>query len=106
MNAETALISAHMTIDSAVAEWLVQKETIGSKRTRAEYEETMRRFRALLAQGGLDLLSNPIDIARIAALWANIRGSSSRRQGQDVWPPMCNQRLPIPSSFYTFPQTT
>ncbi len=106
MNAETALTSAHLTIDSAVAEWLAQKETIGSKRTRAEYEVTMRRFRALLAQGGLDLLSNPIDIARIAALWANMRGSLSRRPGQDVSPAMYNQRLAILSSFYTFLQDT
>jgi hypothetical protein len=68
MNAETALTSAHVTIDSAVAEWLAQKETIGSKRTRVEYEKTMRCFRAFLAQGDLDLLSNPIDIARVAAL--------------------------------------
>lgn len=106
MNAETALTSAHLTIDSAVAEWLAQKETIGSKRTRAEYEETMRRFRALLAQGGLDLLSNPIDIARIAALWANMRASNSRRPAQDVSSAMYNQRLAILSSFYTFVQDT
>src|SRR6266567_3635898 len=106
MNAETALTSAHVTIDSAVTEWLAQKETIGSKRTRAEYQETMRRFRALLAQGGLDLLSNPIDIARIAALWANMREVNSRRPGQDVSPAMYNQRLAILSSFYTFLQDT
>lgn len=48
---DTPIQTYHFTIDAAVAEWLAQKETIGSKRTRAEYEETMRRFRALLAQG-------------------------------------------------------
>lgn len=106
MNAETALTSAHMTIDSAVAEWLAQKETIGSKRTRVEYEETMRRFRAGLSQGGLDLLSNPIDIARIAALWATMRAPNTRRPDQDVSPAMYNQRLAILSSFYTFLQDT
>ncbi len=106
MNAETALTSVHLTIDSAVAEWLAQKETIGSKRTRAEYEATMCHFRALLAQGGLDLLSNPIDIARIAALWANMRAPNTRRPGQDVSPAMYNQRLAILSSFYTFLQDT
>jgi len=101
-----ALTTYQFTIDNAVAEWLAQKETIGSKRTRAEYEETIRRFRATLAQGGLDLLGNPIDIARIAALWANMRASNSRRLGQDVSPAMYNQRLAILSSFYTFVQET
>ena len=77
MNAETALTSAHMTIDSAVAEWLAQKETIGSKRTRAEYEETMRRFRATLAQGGLDLpllhiLDRVWDIELVGVLYEGI----------------------------------
>src|SRR5258708_39566509 len=106
MNAETALTSAHMTIDSAVAEWLAQKETIGSKRTRAEYEATMRHFRAGLSQGGLDLLSNPIDIARIAALWANMRADKTLLPGREVSPAMYNQRLAILSSFYTFLQDT
>jgi len=99
---DSTLTSYHVTIDAAVAEWLAQKETIGSKRTRAEYEKTMRRFHAFLAQGDLDLLSNPIDIARVVALWANMRGSLTRRPGQDVSPAMYNQRLAILSSFYTF----
>src|SRR5260370_13564765 len=102
MNAETALTSAHLTIDSAVAEWLAQKETIGSKRTRAEYEETMRRFRALLAQGGMDLLSNPIDIARIPTLWANMRARNPRPPGQYVSPAMYNQPLALLLTFFPF----
>lgn len=106
MNSETALTSLHMTIDNAVVEWLAQKEMIGSKRTRAEYEETMRRFRVFLAQGNLDLLSNPIDIARIAPVWANRREVNTRRPGEDVSPAMYNQRLAILSSFYTFVQET
>jgi integrase len=106
MNDTQALTGYRFTIDAAVAEWLAQKETIGSKRTRAEYEETMYLFRALLDQGGLDLLSNPIDIARIAALWANMRAPNTRRPGQDVSPAMYNQRLAILSSWYTFVQET
>jgi integrase/recombinase XerD len=77
-----------------------------SLRNSWEYEETMCRFRTFLAQGSLDLLSNPIDIARIAALWANMRAPNTRRPGQDVSPAMYNQRLAILSSFYTFLQDT
>ncbi len=74
-NMTQALTSYQFTIDGTVAAWLAQKETIGSKRTWAKYEETMRWFRALLAQGGLGLLSNPIDIAPIGARWVSTLSS-------------------------------
>ncbi len=103
MNDTQALTSYQFTIDSAVAEWIAQKHTrTGSQKTRQAYEDTMRQFRDFLAGGGLDLLSNPIDIARVAALWANMRDGKSRRLGQDVSPSTYNQRLAILSSWYTF----
>ncbi len=102
---DTALTPYQFTIDSAIAEWLAQKETrTGSRKTRQAYEDTMQQFRDFLAGGGLDLLSNPIDIARVAALWANQRAGTSRRPGEDVSPSTYNQRLAILSSFYTFVQ--
>jgi hypothetical protein len=52
------------------------------------------------------LLSNPIDIARVAALWANMRDGKTRRPGEDVSPSTYNQRLAILSSWYTFVQET
>jgi len=102
----TQALTAHqLTIDSAIAEWLAQKETrTGSQKTRKAYEDTMQQFRDALACGGLDLLSNPIDIARVAALWANMRSGNTRKPGQDVSPSTYNQRLAILSSWYTFVQ--
>src|SRR5258708_34403877 len=64
----------------------------------------MCQFCQFLSQGGLDLLSSPIDIARVAALWANQRAGTTRRPGEDVSPSTYNQRLAILSSFYTFVQ--
>jgi integrase len=104
---DTAVAPYQFTIDAAVAEWLAQKETrTGSHKTRQAYADTMRQFRDFLAGGGLDLLSNPIDIARVAALWANQRADTSRRPGEDVSPATYNQRLAILSSWYTFVQET
>src|SRR5260370_28934797 len=101
----TALTAYQFTIDASIAEWLEQKKTrTGSEKTRKAYEDTMRQFRDFLAHGGLDLLSNPIDIARVAALWANQRAGKTRRPGEDVSPSTYNQRLAILSSWYTFVQ--
>ncbi len=102
---DTAIAPYQFTIDAAIAEWLAQKETrTGSRKTRQAYEDTMRQFRQFLSKGGLDLLSNPVDIARVAALWANMRTDTSRRSGEDVSPSTYNQRLAILSSWYTFVQ--
>src|SRR5260370_7303969 len=104
---DTALTTYQFTIDSAVAEWLAQKETrTGSHKTRKAYEHTMCELRDCLARGGLDLRSNPIDIARVAELWANQRTETTRRAGQDVSPSTYNQRLAILSSWYSFVQET
>ncbi len=66
----------------------------------------MRQFRDFLARGGLDLLNNPVDLARVASLWANMRATNTRRPGQDVSPSTYNQRLAILSSWYMFVQET
>jgi site-specific recombinase XerD len=106
VNENQAPLATHQfTVDSAVNEWLAQKETrTGSQKTRKAYEDTMRQFRVFLKSGGLDLLSNPIDIVRLAALWANMRTGTTRRPGKDVSPATYNQRLAILSSWYTFVQ--
>src|SRR5258708_10835517 len=105
MMPDTALTPYQFTLDVAIAEWLAQKESrTGSRQARAAYEDTMRQFRDFLATGGLDLLSNPVDIARVAALWANQRAGNTRRPGEDVSPSTYNLRLAILSSFYTFVQ--
>src|SRR5260370_37533520 len=77
---ESAIVPYQFTIDSAIKEWLAQKETrTGSAKTRQAYEDTIRQFRAFLASGNLGLLGNPIDIARVAALWANLAANTSPR---------------------------
>jgi site-specific recombinase XerD len=91
------------TLDSAVAEWIAQKKTrTNSAKTEKAYQDTMAAFRAFLHQGNLDLLDNPIDVARIATLWANMRVGQSQRAGAPVSPNTYNQRLAILSSFYSF----
>src|SRR5258708_659488 len=74
----------------------------------------MQQFRDFLAGGGLDLLSNPIDIARVAPMWANTRlpvplkkdGTPNKRHEGPVSNSTYNQRLAIISSWYTFVQQT
>jgi site-specific recombinase XerD len=114
MNDETALTSYQFTIDSSITEWLEQKRTTrsGSGKTITAYRETMQQFRAFLAQGDLDLLSNPIDIARVAPIWASTRlpprvkkdGTLNNRHEGPVSNSTYNQRLAILSSWYTFVQ--
>ncbi len=102
-----ALTPYQFTIDAAIAEWLHQKETrTGSQKTRKAYADTMSQFRAALASVSLDMLDTPVDVARLAGLWASTRVVGSRRAGQDVSPGTYNQRLAILSSFYTFLQET
>ncbi len=68
MNDDTALTLPQFTIDASITEWLAQKRTTrsGSAKTNTAYGDTIQQFRDFLAGGGLDLLSNPIDIARVA----------------------------------------
>lgn len=114
MNDETALTSYQFTIDSSITEWLEQKRTTrsGSAKTITAYRETIQQFRDFLVQGGLDLLSNPIDVARIAPIWASTRllprlkkdGTPNRRHEGPVSNSTYNNRLAILSSWYTFVQ--
>lgn len=113
---DTALTLPQFTIDASITEWLEQKRLTksGSEKTIRAYRETVEQFRAFLAQGGLDLLDNPIDIARVASLWASSRlparlksdGTPNMRHAGDVSPSTYNQRLAIISSWYTFVQHT
>lgn len=94
------------TVDSAISEWLEQKHTrTGSAKTRKAYEETMRSFRDRLQRANLNLLSNPMDVARVATPWAATRAPESKHSGE-VSAATYNQRLAIISSFYTFLQDT
>ncbi len=102
---DTALTTYQFTIEKAIAEWLEQKRLrTGSHKTYDAYRETMQSFRQMLWRGNIDLLGNPTDVQRLAAIWANTRNGKSRRPGEDVSPSTYNQRLAILSSFYTFLQ--
>jgi integrase len=107
---EQALTHFEFTIDVAVSEWLLQKERhTGSVKTRRAYETTLADFRAFLHRANLDLLSNPVDIARLAPLWANLRNPRRHEQGKQLAPVASatyNQRLAILSSWYSFVQQT
>ncbi|HEX6477243.1 MAG TPA: site-specific integrase [Ktedonobacteraceae bacterium] len=116
MAEQTALTAYQFTIEASIAEWLEQKRLTrsGSAKTITAYRETMQQFRDLLAGGGFDLLSNPIDVARLAPLWASARlpaplkkdGTPNRRHTGEVSPATYNQRLAAISSWYTFVQLT
>lgn len=111
MQDTSALTSYHFTIDAAIFEWLAQKEIrTGSLRTHRAYDDTLRQLRAFLTTGGLDLLSNPVDVARVAAIWASTRTLRRHQPERDLVKPVSastyNQRLAIASSWYTFVQET
>src|SRR2546421_7841522 len=111
---ETALTLPSFTIDASITEWLAQKRTTrsGSDKTNEAYRDTIASFRSFLSDFGLDLLANPIDIARVAPIWASIRlpaklrkdGTANKRHQGDVSNSTYNQRLAILSSWYTFVQ--
>lgn len=123
----TALLTVDsLNIDYAVAEWLLSKRLAGSKRnvtttseetgeqitevvnrTEEEYASIMQSFRAYLAQGHMDLLSNPVDITRVAALWAsqrNERGHKRRPHQPMVSANTFALRVAAVSSWYSFVQ--
>jgi site-specific recombinase XerD len=114
MNDDTALTLPQFTIEASIEEWLAQKRTTrsGSAKTNTAYGDTIQQFRDFLTGGGLDLLSNPIDIARVAPLWASTRlptrlkkdGTPNKRHAGEVSNSTYNQRLAILSSWYTFVQ--
>lgn len=111
MDHQTALTPYQFTIDAAIAEWLSRKEMrTGSKRTRSAYKNTLESFRVFLRRWQIDLLDNPVDIARLAAQWANERTLQRHHPETDLSKPVSpttyNQRLAILSSWYTFVQKT
>ncbi len=109
-NENTALQTRQFTVDASIIEWLAEKERTGSARTRRAYEDTMRSFRAFLAQGLIDLLDNPIDLARLAPIWASLRSPRRNETNYTAQAPVApgtyNQKLAILSSWYTFAQET
>src|SRR6266699_3889173 len=116
MAEQPALTSYQFTIDASIAEWLEQKRLTrsGSAKTIRAYHDTMQHFRDFLAGGGLDLLSNPIDVARVAPVWASSRlpaplksdGTPNKRHEGPVSNSTYNKRLAIVSFWYTFVQQT
>lgn len=85
-------------IDLAIAAWLDAKSSrTGSKKTRTAYTETIRDFRAVLDDKGLDLDSEPSAIALLAQAWA-----AYSVNGCVVSPSTYNQRLAVVSSFYNY----
>jgi site-specific recombinase XerD len=100
----TSIQAYQFSLDSAIAGWITQKETMGGShpvmvdgrlrtRTGIEYERTMKSFRQYLtgAPGFLDVLPltaqseedvthHAIAIAGIAPLWANTRAPARKRK--------------------------
>lgn len=91
------------TIEQAVQEWLQQKRVSksNSEKTNTAYRDTLQSFRWTLQHGGLDLFSDPVEVARVATFWAAQRSIDSKRKG-NVSDSTYNQRLACVSSFYSF----
>src|SRR5712691_2205064 len=88
----------NFTIDAAIAAWLAQPRTT---KTHIAYEPTLRSFRDALQGEGLDLLSDPTDVARVVTSWA-CTYIPKRAPTKAVSRYAYNQRLAILSDFYTF----
>jgi site-specific recombinase XerD len=87
------------TVDEMVQIWLHAKANkSGSFRTKEQYEDHMKRFRAILQQSGIDLGSP--DEATIAALAQGYAAWSF--DGRTVAGATYNQRLASISSFYVY----
>ena len=95
-------------IDGSVEEWLYRKKITksGSTKTQTAYKNTIDSLRHTLQRGGLDLLSDPKDVGRVAAVWAAQRVPTSHlaKNGEDpeVAATTYNQRCAIVSSWYAF----
>jgi site-specific recombinase XerD len=94
------------SIESAIDEWLYRKRVArsGSEKTQVAYRSTLESFRAFLWGVELDLLDDPVDVERAAAIWAAERQPGANRSGK-VADSTYNQRLSIISSFYSFLRT-
>jgi site-specific recombinase XerD len=100
---DKALTTYAFTIDQAITEWLYRKKISksGSEKTQKAYKDTITSLRETLQRGGLDLLSDPAQVSRVAAVWAAQRDPKSRRRGA-IADSTYNQRLAIISSWYSF----
>ncbi len=100
---QRALTVYAFTVEQAIEEWLYRKKISksGSEKTQKAYRDTIVSLRETLQRGGLDLLSDPVDVARVAAVWAAQRDPKSRRTGS-IADSTYNQRLAIISSWYSF----
>lgn len=93
--------SAASLLDLAIAAWLDAAYRRGqSARTVEAYQETITRFRAVLASMHLDLDADPRAVALMAQRWAwqRWRGAGTK----PVAPATAAMRLNILSSFYAF----
>src|SRR5580765_1976407 len=99
----TELTPYTFSIDQAIAEWLYRKKISksGSEKTQKAYKDTITSLRETLQRGGLDLLSDPGQVSRVAAVWAAQRDPKSTRRGA-IADSTYNQRLAIVSSWYSF----
>ncbi len=86
-------------LDLALSAWLHKHGKRDNEHTRTSkaYEETMLQFRAGLQHQGLDLDSDPGQVALLAQAFAH--GST---RGRQVKATTANLRLAILSSFYTY----
>lgn len=100
----TALLVVDAALDDAVQRWLFAKGLRSSSpHTRRNYAQTLAAFRAALAAYGLDLDSDPAQVAAIAEVWAAARTPQATRQGAPtVKASTHNHRLVCLSSFYVF----
>ena len=103
MQQSTAIQQYSFTVEQAITEWLYRKRISksGSEKTQTAYRDAIDSLRETLQRGGLDLLSDPTEVARVAAFWAAQREPESRHKGA-IADSTYNQRLAIISSWYSF----
>lgn len=100
MNDTQALstIVTSTSLDLAVLAWLDAKfHKSTSEKTRKAYTDTMALFRTGLHRQGLDLDSDPGQVALVAQVFA-----SYSARGKQVKPTTYNHRLAVLSSFYAY----
>jgi site-specific recombinase XerD len=87
-------------IAMAIERWLLDKyEYSQSTCTATAYCEILLSLRVYLQERGYDLNTTATALVSCIRTWANLRASSSKRQGQ-VAPATYNQRIAAVSSFY------
>lgn len=87
-------------IAESIEQWLLDKYALTqSTCTETTYRDIVVSLRAYLKEKGLDLDSAAQELASVIELWASLRTSKSKRQG-NVAPSTYNQRIAAISSFY------